>query len=548
MKNILIKLSFICAVTGSLASCSKKIDNAYQNPNASTRVPVESLLPNIVASMAANYAGHGPMHDIRYIGAYIQNFAFYLPLSNYDQMGYTNTAGDVGQSTWRMHYYDIGQNAVQMVKWAEEEKKWDYAGVGKGVLAWSWLTLTDYYGEVILKEAFKTELITFKYDTEEDVYNNVKQLCFDALADLNKTGDNVSQANLAIGDAYFYNGDVQKWKKFVYGVLARYHNHLSNKATYKADSAIYYANLAMQTNADNATVKFAATALSATNNFFGPFRGNLTGTGTTNPTAIRQAAFSANLMNGTNAEFAGVQDPRAWYMLRGNTAGTIKGVDMNKGQAVMAANDRPENFWGSSQSGTAVNTAPTSDANCRYLFRNNAPFPIMTASEMKFIVAEAAYRKGDKATAYQAYKDGISLSFDLLSGTYNTAIPVGKDITAANKAAYLANTAVVPATAAGLTMSKIMLQKYIAMYIHGALETWMDMRRFHYTDSYEGLQVYTGFVLPSGNDLFIDNATKPVYRVRPRFNSEYVWNILELGRIGATQNDYHTKKLWVTEP
>lgn len=548
MKNILIKLSFICAVTGSLASCSKKIDDAYQNPNASTRVPVESLLPNIVASMAANFAGHGPMHDIRYVGAYIQNFAFYLPLSNYDQMGYTNTSGDVGQSTWRMHYYDIGQNAVQMVKWAEEEKKWDYAGVGKGVLAWSWLTLTDYYGEVILKEAFKTELITFKYDTEEEVYNYVKQLCFDALADLNKTGDNVSQANLAIGDAYFYNGDVQKWKKFVYGVLARYHNHLSNKATYKADSAIYYANLAMQTNADNATVKFAATALSATNNFFGPFRGNLTGTGTTNPTAVRQAAFSANLMNGTNTEFAGAPDPRAWYMLRGNTAGTIKGVEMNKGQAVMAANDRPENFWGSSQSGTAVNTAPTSDANCRYLFRNNVPFPVMTASEMKFIVAEAAYRKGDKATAYQAYKDGISLSFDLLSGTYNTAIPVGKEITAANKAAYLANTAVVPATAAGLTMSKIMLQKYIAMYIHGALETWMDMRRFHYTDSYEGLQVYTGFVLPSGNDLFIDNATKPVYRVRPRFNSEYVWNILELGRIGATQNDYHTKKLWVTEP
>ena len=431
MKNTIIKFSLFCTLAGGLSSCSKKIDEAYANPNAPVRVPVETLLPNIIASMAGNYGGHGPMNDIRYVGAYIQNVAFYLTASNYDQMGYTNNSADVGQSTWRMHYYDIGQNAVKMVEWAEEEKKWDYAGVGKGVLAWSWLTLTDYYGDVILKEAFKTEQITFKYDTQEDVYNYVRQLCFEALTQLNKTGDGVSQANLAKGDAFFYNGDVQKWKKFVYGVLARYHNHLSNKTTYKADSAIYYANLSIIDNADNAMVKFTAGSLSANNNFFGPFRGNLTGTGVTSPTAIRQAAFSANLMNGTNAQFSGVQDPRAWYLLRGNTNGTIKGVDMNKGQAVMAANDRPENFWGSSQAGTsAVNTAPATDANCRYLFRNASPFPVMTASEMKFIIAEAAYRKGDKALAYQAYKDGISLSFDMLTSSYNVNIPTGKDINA----------------------------------------------------------------------------------------------------------------------
>lgn len=548
MKNKIINISLAYILVFSIFSCSKKIDSAYQNPNAAVRVPVETLLPNIIASMAGNYAGHGPMNDIRYVGAYIQNFQFYLTQSNYDQMGYTNNSADVGQSTWRMHYYDIGQNAVKMIEWAEEEKKWDYAGVGKTILAWSWLTLTDYYGDVILKEAFRTELITFKYDTQEDVYNHVKQLCFEALENLNKTGDGVSQANLALGDSYFYNGDTQKWKKFVYGILARYHNHLSNKSSYKADSVIYYGNLSINSNADNGMVKFAANALSASNNFFGPFRGNLTGTGVTAPTAIRQGAYIANLVNGTNTEFATVQDPRAWYILRGNTNGTIKGVEPNKGQAVLAANDRPENFWGSSQAGTVINTAPANDLNCRFIFRNSAPFPILTASEIKFMVAEAAFRKGDKATAYQTYKDGIGLSFDMLSTTFNVNIPAGKDINAANKAAYLANTSVVPATAAELTMSKIMLQKYIAMFGYGALETWGDMRRYHYIDPYAGQQVYTGFVLPTGGDLFPDNATKPVYRVRPRFNSEYVWNILELERIGATKNDYHTIKMWFTEP
>ena len=74
------------------------------------------------------------------------------------------------------------------------------------------------------------------------------------------------------------------------------------------------------------------------------------------------------------------------------------------------------------------------------------------------------------------------------------------------------------------------------------------MRRFHYSDSYDGMPVYRDFVVPSGFDLFPDNGGKLVYRMRPRFNSEYVWNINELTRIGATTNDYHTKEMWFSMP
>ena len=346
MKKILIRISLFFAIAVTSYSCTKKIDDAYANPNAPVRVPVEQLLPQIVSAMAGNYGGHGTMNDIRYIGAYIQNWQYQATLSNYDQMGYTNNASDVGQSTWRMHYYDIGQNNVKMIEWATEEKKWDYVGVGKAIFAWSWLTLTDYYGDVIMKEAFRTEQITFKYDTQDEVYAYVRQLCFEALENLNKTGDGVNQANLAKGDAYFYNGDVAKWKKFVYGILARYHNHLSNKTTYNADSVIHYANLSLASNADNGMVKFAATVIGGTNNFFGPLRGNLGGASVTAPTAIRQGAYIANIENGTNTEFAGVEDPRAWYILRGNTNGTIKGLEPNKGQTVIPTKTDPKIFGG----------------------------------------------------------------------------------------------------------------------------------------------------------------------------------------------------------
>ena len=575
MKNIFLRffLLFTLAVFGY--SCSKKIDQAYVNPNADVRVPIEQLLPQIVSAMAANYAGHGTMTDIRYIGAYIQNWHYSATLSPFDQMGHINSAGDVAQSTWRMHYYDIGQNCMRMIEWGTEEKKWDYVGVGKAIFAWSWLNLANYYGEAILKEAFNTNLITFKYDTQEDMYNYVRQLCFESLDYLNRTGDNVSKDNLAKCDAFFYNGDVAKWKKFVYGVLARYHNNLSNKSIYKPDSVIYYCNLSINDNADNAMVKFAygsGSVLTTTANYYGPIRNNLASASTASPTAIRQGAYIANLVNGANTVFSGVADPRGWYLLRGNYEGTILGIQPNKGQGTGAGSAAyflpttvPENFWGVAQTNqsptvpvpTAIvaNHTASTDANARFIFRNAAPFPIMTATEIKFMKAEAAWRKtpGSQA-AYDAYKEGINAHFDMLTTTFNVNIPVGKEITAAKKAAYLADPKVVPATAAELGLNKIMLQKYIALFGFGVLETWMDMRRYHYLDLVPGgtVQVYTDFVPPSGTDLYVDNRTSRygplVYRMRPRFNSEYVWNILELQRIGATDADYHTKKLWVTEP
>jgi hypothetical protein len=126
-------------------------------------------------------------------------------------------------------------------------------------------------------------------------------------------------------------------------------------------------------------------------------------------------------------------------------------------------------------------------------------------------------------------------------------------LTPATRDAFLANPAVVPTNPNELTLSKIMLQKYIAMFGFGVLETWVDMRRYHYIDKDPSStsQVYADFVVPQGGDLFPDNNGELVYRYYPRFNSEYVWNINELNRIGATTNNYHanpTEKIWFAIP
>ena len=135
--------------------------------------------------------------------------------------------------------------------------------------------------------------------------------------------------------------------------------------------------------------------------------------------------------------------------------GNYRGIRPNGGTSGLAVNDQPANFWGSAFASTA---APTSDAECRYIFKNGSPFPIITASEIKFMIAEAQYRKGNKAAALAAYTDGIRLNFDMLINDYGSAVPSARAITVADRDNYLANPIVVPA-ASDLTLSHIMLPK-----------------------------------------------------------------------------------------
>jgi len=540
----------ILLVTGLLSSCTKKIEEAYLNPNAPIRVPVEELLPQITSAMTGNYAGHGPLHDSRVISLYTQYFATHTlsaatnTSTHYERMGGVNGASDNAGSIWRTHYFDIGQNNMKLIEWATEEKKWDYVGVGQAIFAWSWLQLTDYHGEIILKEAFNTNLLTFKFDKEEDVYNYVRQLCFEALANLNKTGDNVSQANLARGDAFFYNGDVNKWKKFVYAILARSYHHLSNKSNYKPDSVVYYSDLSITSNSDNAYCTFTATpGVSASSNYFGPIRN--TAIGGPAMATLRQGQYITNLMKGANSLFPGIVDPRIWYLLRSSISGQFNGYPVNRGAgSVTNTADRPEGFWGQRHDSLV---APVNDLRARYVFRNGSPVPVITASEVMFMKAEALYRKGDKPAALTAYRRAIELNFDMLQNVYSTNVPGTYVITPGIRDAYLANTAVVPSVSE-FTLSHIMLQKYIALFGYGAQETWVDMRRYHYTDQENGLQVYRDFAPPAGSDLWSENNGKLVYRVRYRFNSEYVWNLLELQKLGADAIDWHTKEVWFSKP
>lgn len=110
---------------------------------------------------------------------------------------------------------------------------------------------------------------------------------------------------------------------------------------------------------------------------------------------------------------------------------------------------------------------------------------ILTYHEMCFIKAEVYMRKGDNANAYTAYRDAIQAHLDMMQtkltswqgAGYTATNPDMAPMSSSDISAYMASNAV--ATAGNLTMSDIMMQKYVAMGC--SIENWNDMRRFNFS-------------------------------------------------------------------
>jgi len=90
----------------------------------------------------------------------------------------------------------------------------------------------------------------------------------------------------------------------------------------------------------------------------------------------------------------------------------------------------------------------------------NSSLPLITYAEIKFIEAESYFRKGNKLDAASAYNDAVIASVEKITGA---SIP----------AAY--ETAEASETEATISLEKIMVQKYIALFTQP--EIWSDWRR-----------------------------------------------------------------------
>ena len=625
----------------TFTSCDSWLD-VNKSVDAPDYIQEDLYLAGILASL-----GQGVAYDVRATSALSQTFG----TTNYTNYAanYYNQSSDAAAEMWRVVYWLHGMNLENMINQSLATESWTLAGIGYAIKAYDWDMLTKLHGELPMKQAFEPGRLSHDYDYQDEVYTQVREWANTAIEYL-EMEDNTDYGSRLKNADIMFAGNKDKWLKFAHGVIVRNLASLTNKNNFASDYAqdlIAHAELAMTINADNATIAMPGGAgeaqFSSYNNCWGVYRG-------TTSDKYFASDFAVQVMTGTmpvydevsgdkvkadpdpetgeiskiypfviaekqyvadTSKAAGHFDPRVTAKigtLDANTYVNMDNIDSIKSWIYYGGSftgyDGPianaANLWGTR---SYNNSNGTYDGDGRWLYRNDAPYILMTAAEMQFCLAETYWKLNDKSSALEAFKRAVALDVEFtglylvpgapkeagedkdgnMTYTIGGNVP-GGDVVTKNAyntlaAEYIAGPYVNGMTEDEFTLSHIMMQKFVAMMPWGCTETWVDMRKYHYDIKYTGdvpslnngwtlttvdqkwdsdpTKVYKGFYLQPAqvqnrrSKYNVDNQGSPCYRIRPRFNSEYMWNkpaLDALKPIGGREKNYQCSIPWFAYP
>ena len=618
LKSIIL-CALACVALG-LTSCDDYLD---VNKNTDAPDYVEGYL--YLAGIQQAY--QGIYWDIRAIGPLTQMMgtSSYTNFANH----YYTKASDAGGEAWRMVYWNQGMNLENMINQSVEAENWTLAGIGLAMKAFSWDLLTKVNGEAPMRQAYVPGLLSHEYDYQYDIYPQVREWAYQAIEYLQRE-DNSAYGNRIKNNDFMYGGDKDKWIKFAYAVIARNLASLTNKRDFKEkyyDEFLKAVNNAFTSNDDNATLKIlgggADAAESGYNNFWGTYRGNLS-------YSYFQHDYAVQLFTGTIRKYddqgnyiqtedtlplnkqhypyqlldkqitsdtlpdAGHFDPRRLVKLATTDSSNYATIDDREvlrslyyvGSGFTGATGpigTAPSFWGRN----AVSNT-TYDGAGHWIYRDDAPYIMATYAELLFDLAEVQYKYGSKSDAFETWKKALQADMDftasyIVAGTINGNYRQGDRVTKAtfNTLAqeYLNGPYVAGLSMSDFSLSHIMMQKYLALYPWGAIEAWVDLRKYFYDIQYTGdypkagngwdkttlnqkldtdpAKVYKGFWLQPAqvqgrkSAFNEDNNGSPCFRLRPRYNSEYMWNkgnLDALKPIGGQALDYQCSIMWFCYP
>ncbi|GHE46672.1 SusD/RagB family nutrient-binding outer membrane lipoprotein [Sphingobacterium griseoflavum] len=491
MKKVLYIIA--ASATFILGACDKWLD-INDNPNsANASVPLpEQRLPPILAQFADGYesAGTRAVHVTHQLAnVYSANARNYLLTRWYSDAAAANWP-------WQAWYVNTAVNIQPMIDKAEGLGAYHYIGVGKIMKAWGFGYLADFYGILPYREFDNPDIITPAFDDAEYIYEQILPLLDEAVVELQKTQAAGAPA-LALGDTY-NGGNVQNWIKLAYGLKARFLSHLNKKSIYNEDAILAALANAPQSMEESTIFQYvdqSATTASTVQSAL-----QYVNTSASTRVSKLYVDYILNRYTGAPTGLQDMEDPRFTLLIphSQDPDGTMRasiGVDFSSdvvlnGPAAYSYSTSTNTF--SHRDSVYVQLREAVAGNGRILStgtwynHKGSKGLLLTAAEMKFIEAEIRFRRGESGLALAAYKNGIRIHMQIM-GINTTLIE-----------SFLNSTSVVQ-DASALTLSHIMIQKYIALSY--SPEQWVDMRRLNFcTDASgnysEATGVYKGYKRP----------------------------------------------------
>jgi hypothetical protein len=293
-----------------------------------------------------------------------------------------------------------------------------YRGMARVLMAMNLGLATDLYGDVPYSDAFQAATGNFTpvYDSQSNVLTAIQQLLTDAIGEFEQPEEN--NAELPTTDDLIFGGDINSCMRAAWTLKARYANRLSLKdAAGSAGQVVEYANNAL---AIDAKPNMEAVHDASTPNQWGDF------------ISARSDLFLANkyFMDLLKSN----DDPRLpYYFSKFNDE--YAGVDISV--ELISTNASPINV----------------DDQFGGYFATTRNYPLVTESELYFLLAEAKARLGQDAS--EELNLAIQSSVSYVTGGNDDGASV--------------------ATYTVATKEEILVEKYKALF--GQIEPYNDYRR-----------------------------------------------------------------------
>ncbi len=323
--------------------------------------------------------------------------------------------------------------------------------------------IVDLYGDCPYSEAFLGQKnLNPKYDDDKAIYKKLVDQLDDAVALIT----NADAGDKAVGsEDIMMAGNMTNWVKFANTVKLRLLIRQSGLTDAQTQT---YINSELDELVGKSYVDFEVTLnpgysnaiITRQNPFFAAYGYNISGGATGTRGYVTATKHVADVLNGVANGVVDLRRTRLFTLVGGAVVGINQGAD---------AVDAPDN---PSLLGPAVIPVPATTTTPPP--GSLLPSYVMTLSEAKFLLAEAALRYPAKfpgANAQTLFNEGITASFVRLG------------LTTANATTYL--TAINPISGFGWTGTTdkylaIMNQKWIALMHVNGMESWIDHLRTGY--------------------------------------------------------------------
>jgi hypothetical protein len=530
MKRIFINITLLCTLAGLFSSCSKKIEESYNNPEKIS----EGSLGKLLTGMYLNKRIHP---------SYFDYYTFVMPtLANYSQLVATAPGNQMYfpnpsylEGRWSDFYagassdgnpdynyngpgilsnYREMQTTFSQMPAEQQQRNQVFLKCAEVLVYDQAAQMVDLWGDIPFSQA--GGLNTPDRFTKDAAFDDAKSLYTTIINDLKAINAFLDTATVAsdvkselTSADILLKGDLVAWQRYANSLRLRLLMRISNtdETTAKTEVTAMLNDAAtfplIAENAQNVLFRESPTAV----------RSDLVDVFTGYPYAPEYLINTVQEANG---------DPRLQVMWDADDQNGFKGFPWNG--SVGDYDDQRRLY--------AVYDTAT------FTYNDNLPGVIMTAAEVSFMKAEA-YERWSLGDAAAEYTNGIRKSIEFYYGINQSAIkrqgqnnfsraPLASPA-AADIDAFLAKPAIAYAGTTAEKLQKIYLQKWEHFFVLQAGQAWAELRR-------------TGY--PALNFPTVGNSNAPTPPKRLLYpNNEKLYNPIEYSKVAA-KDTRDTKIFW----